>query len=562
MAFDRLTRPRPWRGCMAPPVGRRTFLRATARGGLGAGAAILLAACGGRSGQSQAASGTAAKPGTGGILRIAMSAGNIPFPTTPPNEGFEGRRFVGYQIYDGLYRWNVEQGDQIPTPQLALAEAVEMLDEITWIFHLRRGVKFHDGTPFTAESVVFHFDRVSKKDSPHFDELLAPLNASNFRYIGSYAAVDAYTVKIITKGPYAFLPDDLTFINFASPTAVERYGNKEYNQHASGTGPFIMTKYIDGQVMELTANQEYWRGRPRLDKIILYPQPEAASRLAALQSGDVDWAEVPPPDSVEQLRTQKYQVFLKPYPHGIMPQFNLYRPPFTDQRLRLALNYAADREGLAKLINNCGYPASQYYYKEHPFHDPTFEGYKYDPARAKALLAEAGYQPGSLRLKFAYTTGGSGNMWPGPMMEKIQSDFKAIGVETELIPMEWNTLISIFYDGLNHQKWRHLDIRWASPGPVARTSLNVFLSKQPSGAPNSQGYGNPAVDDLYTRAARTFDPEQQTRLLREMQGAVVRDAPFIAWMHDLNLRVLSPKVRGYVHPQSWFVDLTQVWMER
>ncbi len=537
----------------------------------GAAAVVYLAACGGstvsKSGSTPAAgvAGSGTSPsgngGSGGTLRIAMSAGNIPFPTTPPNEGYEGRRFVGYQIYDGLFRWNVEQGDKIPTPQPSLAESYALSDDKTaWTFKLKQGVKFHDGTPFNAQAVLFNLDRVWKKDSEFYDSTLAATNATNFRFFDTYSALDDYTVQITTKGPYAFLPYELAFITFASPMAVKTYGNKDYNQHAVGTGPFMVSKYVDGQVMELVANKDYFRGRPRLDKIVLLPTPEATTRLASLQSGDVDWAEVPAPDSVEQLKSGGYQIFMKQYPHGIMPRFNFLRPPFTDIRLRQAFNYAVDREGTANVVNKTGYAASQYFYKGHPYYDASFDGYHYDQARAKALLAEAGYGPGKLRVKFAYTTGGSGNMFPGPMMEKIQSDLKAVGVETDLQPMEWNTLITVGLQGLFDPRWQDIDILWSSPGPVAPTSLTTFLSKQPSGAQNVIGYGNPKVDDLYFKAAQTFDEAQQNSILAEMQGLAARDAAFIAWMHDLNLRAMSPKVKGFVQPQSWFVDLTQVWM--
>ena len=389
-----------------------------------AGLALVLAGCG---------SAAADPPPPGGELRIAMSAGNIPFPSTPPNEGYEGYRFVGNNIYDGLTRLNLDQNATLPTPQPALAESwTTSADLQTWTFHLRNGVRFHDGTPFDADAVIFQFDRLRTKDSEFYDATSAATAAAVFRYFDTWRKVDDATVEIHTTQPYAWLLWDLAAILFPSPTAVRTYGNAAYNQHATGTGAFRMTRYVDGEIMELTRNDDYWRGAAKLGRIVLYPQPEPASRLSMLQSNEVDWAEVPTPDSVQQLASEGYQISMGRYPHGIMPRFNMFRAPFAGNlALRQALNYALDREGTAALLNNVGYPASEYVYDGNPSFVAGNPGYHYDPERARQLLAEAGYAPGQLTITMAYPTGGSGNMYPDVMMQKLQADFAAIGVTDE-----------------------------------------------------------------------------------------------------------------------------------
>jgi peptide/nickel transport system substrate-binding protein len=527
--------------------------------------AAVAAACGGGGDGGDTASGGDGEGGSGGTLRIAMSAGNIPFPATPPNEGYEGYRFVGNNIYDGLTRYDLDQDDHIPTPQPALAESWELSeDELTWTFKLREDVTFHDGTPFNADAVIFQFDRVSKKDFELYDSVSASRYASYFQFVASYTKVDDFTVAVTTTQPYSFYLHDVAHIFYPSPTVVREVGNDNYNTRATGTGPFKMTRYVDGEIMELTANEEYWRGRPKLDKIELYPQAEPASRLAAIQAGEVDWAEVPSPDAVEQLEAEGYQVFLGEYPHGIMPRFNQFRAPFADNlALRQALNYALDREGTAALLNDVGYPAAQYVYEGHPDYAPDATEYSYDPERAKELLAEAGYAPGELNLKFGYTTGGSGNMFPGPMMEKLQADFAAIGVDVELQPMEWNTLISVGTEGLDSPAWSDIDVLWASPAAGMNPSgyRASFLCERPGPRRNASGMCNPDVDAAYFAAMATFDEAEQHAHLSDMVGAAADNADFLFWMHDLNLRVMSPDVQGYVHPQSWWVDFTIISMD-
>ncbi|WP_114559304.1 ABC transporter substrate-binding protein [Desertihabitans aurantiacus] len=517
---------------------------------------LLLSACG----QSDSRAGSSST--SGGTLQIAMSAANIPFPSTPPNQGYEGYRFVGNNIYDALTRLDLDQADTLPTPQPALAESWEMADDLmTYTFTLRQGVTFHDGTAFDADAVVFQLDRLKNPEFEFYSQTDAATAASATRYIDSWEKIDDHTVQITTTQEYTWLQWDLLSIYFPSPTVVREFGNQDYNQHATGTGPFRMTEYVDGEVMELTRYDEYWRGPAKLDQIILYPQPEAASRLSMLQSGEVNWAEVPSPDSMSQLEADGYQVFLGKYPHGIMPRFNMFREPFRDNlALRQALNYALDREGAAALMNGAGYPAKQWVYEGHPAYAPDNPGYSYDPERAKQLLAEAGYEPGELTLNFGYTTGGSGNMFPDVMMQKLQADFRAIGVEVTLTPVEWTVLISIGLDGLDSEQWEDIDVLWASPaaGMLPTGYNSSFMCKRPGGQANAAGMCDEVVDEQLTLASQQAEVADQNAHLQQMMDQAVSEAYFLFWMHDLNLRVMSPDVQGYVHPQSWWVDFTTI----
>ncbi len=528
---------------------------------------LIAAACGGSSGDSSSEGGSAdtggeAEGGTGGTLRIAMSAGNVPWPSTPPNEGYEGYRFVGNNIYDGLTRLNLDQTEELPTPQPSLAESWEVnADQTEWTFTLRQGVTFHDGTPFNADAVIFQFDRNKTPEFEFFDKINSARYNATFRYFKTWEKVDDYTVKFTMTQPYAWTLYDLLTVYFPSPTVVRAVGNDNYNPSAVGTGPFKMTKYVDGEVMELTRNDEYWGTKAKLDKIVLYPQAEAASRLAALQSGEVEWAEVPSPDAVPQLEAEGFQVMMGQHPGAIMPRFNEHRAPFKDNvKLRQALNYALDREGTNALMNNVGEPASQYVYEGHPDYVEDNPGYSYDLDKAKQLLAESGFEPGQLNLKMVYTTGGSGNMFPGPMMEKLQADFKAIGVNVNIVPVEWNTLITIGLEGLDKPQNADIDILWASPAAgMIPPGYNVtFLCDRPGPQPNAAGLCDPVINENYLAAMQAATPEESHEYVRKMMTAALDNAHFLFWMQDKNLRVLAPSVQGYHHAQSWWVDFTTI----
>ncbi len=515
------------------------------------------------SGDASAATDTS---GSGGTLRIAMSAGNIPIPDQFLTEGGEGKRFVGANVYDTLLLGNTEQGDTVPVPGPGLATSwVRAADNVTWTFKLREGVKFHDGSAFNADSVVFAFDRIMNKNFEFYSDSQRGAGSANFAQVASYKKVDDFTFEIVTKKPWSFLTYDLVSINIPSSAAIRQYGNKDYPQHASGTGPFKIAKYVDGQVMELVPNKDYWGDRKaKLDKLILYPMPEPAARLAALQSGQVDWAEVPPPDSIEELKSGGYNVLLKQYPHAIYYGFNVTKAPFNDPRVRQAIAYGIDRAGMVSIIAGAGKPASNLLYEGNPWRDTAFAGYSYDPAKAKALLAEAGVTL-PLQMTVVYPTGGSGNMWPGPMDEKFQQDMKAIGIEVSLAPLEWNTVLTLNRAGLYSPDYQKYDAYYFSPN--TQTPLGAFGSflseRLPSngGCCNGTGYSSKAFDEAISQAAAEFDPAKQSVLLAKANAVLTQDAPIVPVVHDLNLRVLSPKVRGWVQPQSWWGDFRSVWMK-
>jgi peptide/nickel transport system substrate-binding protein len=317
--------------------------------------------------------------------------------------------------------------------------------------------------------------------------------------------------------------------------------------------------------MELEPFADYWGGRPKLDKLVLRPMPDPATRLAALQSGEVQWAEVPPPDSVKQLRDSGYNVLLKQYPHTILLFLNIIDPPFDNPKVRQALQYAVDRDKMCKeLLNGLCLPAYQYWYEGHPWYDPELgKSFAYDPAKARKLLSEAGV-PTPLKVNIAYPTGGSGNMWPQPMMELLQANFKDVGVEMQISPLEWNNILTIQRASFGVPESRKYNGMYFSVGSLAPTSVMGFLPSRipPAGCCNVTTYKSDKFEKFAQSGVEEFDQAKQDALFRQAMGVEGADSPTIFVVHDLNLRVLSPKVRGFVQPQSWFADLKSVWVKK
>lgn len=503
---------------------------------------------------------------TGGVLKIAMSAGNVPIPDVACDQGAEGIRFVCNNLYDQLVHYNLDQSNTLPSPHADLATRWTVSpDHLTWTFYLRHGVSFTDGTPFNADAVIFNWERDSNTRFKYYDSVDAARLSSYTVHWASFKKVNEYEVQLTTTTPYSLELWDQTSVFYASPAAVEKWGNANYVQHATGTGPFVMTKYTNNVTMVLQPNKHYWAGPPKLQELQLFPEPEDASRLASLQSGSVNWAEVPSPDAIPELKGQGYQVFMdNHHPGAIMPLMNEFRAPLNNLKVREALNYAINRNATVAVINGTGLPASQYVPPGNPFFIPDDPGYSYDPAKAKQLLEEAGYGPGkkALNLQMAYPPNGSGNMFPEPMMEELQSNFKAIGVKLTITPIEWDTFLTIrTTGGLSAPQWSKYDIVWSSPtaGQTPTSFSQAFLCSV-GAIKNYVGYCDQKNTALWAEATATFNVARQNKLIQDIERNAMNDSAMLYWVIDRNLRVMNRDVHGYIQAQSWYVDFTKIWV--
>src|SRR5262245_25842901 len=213
--------------------------------------------------------------GRGGVLRIGMTAADIPYTAGQPDQGGEGYRFIGYQMYDALINWDLSQGDRLPdlVPGLAESWEVSKEDNTKWIFHLRRGVKFHDGTEFNADAVIWNMERIRNKDAPQFDPKQATFVDFNIPLLKSWRKLDDSTVEFTTIRPTSFVPYQLSFVLFSSPTQWEKLGRdwSTVAMQPAGTGPFRLARLVPRERAELEPFPAYWDPprRPKVDKLIL-----------------------------------------------------------------------------------------------------------------------------------------------------------------------------------------------------------------------------------------------------------------------------------------------------
>src|SRR5215216_2225994 len=225
----------------------------------------------------------------GGVLRIGMTAADIPYTPGQPDQGGEGYRFIGYQIYDALINWDLSQGERLPdlVPGLAESWEVSRADNTKWIFYLRHGVKFHDGSAFDADVVIWNMERIRNKDASQFDPKQAAFVDFRIPLLKSWRKIDDYTVEFTTTRPSSFVPYQVCYVLFSSPTQWEKLGRDwaKVAENPSGTGPFKLTRLVPRERAELESFPEYWDKKrvPKADKVILFPMPEATTRLAALR---------------------------------------------------------------------------------------------------------------------------------------------------------------------------------------------------------------------------------------------------------------------------------------
>jgi ABC-type transport system substrate-binding protein len=507
----------------------------------------------------------------GGVVRIGMTAADIPYTPGQPDQGGEGYRFIGYQMYDALINWDLSQGDRLPdlVPGLAESWEVSKEDNTRWIFHLRRGVKFHDGSEFNADAVIWNMERIRNKDAPQFDPKQAAFADFRIPLLKSWRKIDDYTVEFTTIRPSSFVPYQVCYVLFSSPTQWEKMGRDwaKVAENPSGTGPFKLTKLVPRERAELEPFAEYWDKKrvPKADKVILFPMPEATTRLAALRTGQVDWIEVPPPDGIPNLRQAGFQIIVRSYPHNWTYSLNLTGPPWNNKLVRQAANYAIDREGICKsLLNDTCAPAISEVYAGHPWFGNPKVRYEHNPQKAKELLKQAGYEGKRIKSSVLISTSGSGQMLPLPMNEYVQENLREVGIDLELVPIEWNTLILRLRKGFQDENASlgAMNVSYGFIDPFSAFTRFFHSDSQPPKSLNVMPYVNPEVDKLIEATELEFDLHKQSQILAKVHEIIVEDAPWVFIVHDLNPRALSPKVKGYVQAQSWFQDLTPVWVEK
>ncbi|MEO3475131.1 ABC transporter substrate-binding protein [Roseomonas sp. CAU 1739] len=447
-------------------------------------------------------------------LRVGIASADAGVLDPHLNSSTPGRGLLQW-IFNGLVR--IKPGELSPEfMEPDLADRWESsADGKTWTFHLRQGVQCHGGFgEFTAEDAVFSLNRAATRDTSAF--------SSDYGAFDRVEAVDRYTVRITLKENIPSLLGAV--MNYAGgfqvcKAAVEQMGNEGFRRRPIGTGPFAFAEYVPQQFARLTANDQYFRGRPQIREVMYRFIPSDAARDLAFQAGELDMI-YGRQDQTWYTRTQQLPnvrvVAMQPAEMSVI-HLNMTMPPLNDIRVRQAIAHAINREQIVQLRGpNTSVTALSVVPRGYLGHNPDTPLLPPDIARARALLAEAGH-PNGITIRAIHTT------LPGMMsvMEGVQAQLRRAGITLEITPVEHATFHAQIRQNLSQVV--HFQ---AARFPVADVYLTQFFhSRSIVGTPTAvTNFSHCRVADAEIDAARSAtDPAQAIAQWREAQVKIVRE---------------------------------------
>ena len=429
---------------------------------------------------------------------------------------------MGRYMYDGLLN-----NDALGVPRAALAESWTIGDDnLTWTFSLKKGVKFHDGSDFTAEDVAYTVEVCRTS-------LLKNFTAS----IDRVEVVDPHTVKIVTKAPTAVLLESLAALRILPKAYRTKLGETAFNQAPVGTGPYVFVEWVKEDHIAMKANEQYWGGAPKIGKVTFRPISNAATRTAALLTGEVDIIEDVPVRDVDKLKsTEGLSVVDRPSERLIYLHVDSHRPqgpgiigldrnPLADIRVRKALSMAINRDSIVKMImNGNAYATNQMVLKGRRGYVEDMPAPKYDPEEAKKLLAEAGY-PDGFKVYLDAPNGRYPN--DGQVAQALAGQLTKAGIQIELRLHPKTTFFDFVRPG---DKSSLVMTGWSEPIDVGEMASVLFYTrgKNPAkGGSNRGHYANPEFDALVDEADGTADPEKRRVILEKAARMIVEDGGIV-----------------------------------
>ncbi|QJR13236.1 ABC transporter substrate-binding protein [Usitatibacter palustris] len=444
-------------------------------------------------------------------------------------------------IYEGLTKRDANQ-KVVP----GLATSWKAIDDLTWEIKLRKNVKFHDGSPFTADDVVFTLKRVPNVPN-------SPSSFATFtRPIVDVKVVDPHTLIFKTATPHVLLPSDLASVYIISKLNGEKAETSDYNsgKAAIGTGPYKLVEYIPNQRIVLKANYGYWGGEEPWDKVTFKVLSNSAARVAALLSGDVQMIEsVPTADIAKLSKDPKLSLTDKVSNRVIYVHLNqstekappfvtakdgkpLEKNPFRDARVRKALSMAINRDAIAdRVMEKKGVPAAQLLPDIFYGTSRKLKVAKFDPEGAKKLLAEAGYPNG-----FALTIHGPNNRYinDDKIAQAIAQYYTRIGIDTKVETM----LATAYFPRATKLEFGYMVLGWGTEsgeqGSALRSLLATHDPAKGMGMNNRGRYSNPELDKALNDALVTMDDKKREGLIQHAAEVAMNDTGLIPIHYEVS----------------------------
>ena len=423
-----------------------------------------------------------------------------------------------------------------------LAESWGLVNDTTWQFKLRRGVRFHNGEPFTAEAIKVNVD-----------VMLAPetraSQASTFRVIQDVQTVDDYTVNLVTTAPNPVLPRTLSDFHIVAPKYLLEHGHQHIATRPVGTGPYRFVEWVKDSHLILEANPEYWGGVPAIKRMRIRPIKEDGARVAALLAGEVDWIWNVPYEMGRQIdasgRAQSKAVATaRVYVMGLHTMNPEY--PTAKREVRQAISYALDRDSLNRnIMAGYGLPVATLFHINAFGVNRDLKPHAYDPEKARQLLAQAGY-PSGFTIRMLGTQG----RYPKDreLAQAIVGQLAAVGITVDLQVLEFNSFLE--------EIWNH------------KAPMGLWSWGDSIGDPNSMMIRMHTCGDVWSQncladldalaKAQQFelDPQKRADILKRAQDIMYEEVPNVALFQIGQVWGISPKLVDWYEPRAdesfWF----------
>ena len=519
-------------------LSRRDFLKLSATG---IGGAFLLGTAGCGSGETIGGQ----QGGGGSVFTFGRGADSVGLDPINVTDGESLK--VGRQVFDGLLGFKPESTD--PAPALATEVPKPESGGTVYTFPLRQGVKFHDGTPFNADAVVFNFERWKNTDNEYHSG--GGSQSSDFAYydsmfggfdgdsvIKSVEATGEHEVRFTLREPLAPFVRNIAMSPFgiASPKAVKK-DVKGFWQNPVGTGPFKFESWDQGSTVRLSANQDWWGsklpvdqggGGPNVDTVVLRSIPDNTARVAALSGGELSAADGLTPDDVPTVeKNADLKVQTRPPLNIGYLAMNNNKKPFDDPMVRQAVNYAINMQAIVDgFFGNTADVAYNPMPPTVPFFNKNEEPYGYNPDKARQLLKETGHENGFeatlwyMPIPRPYMPDGEG------IAQAMQQDLRKVGIDVSLETREWGTYLEATGRGEHDMAL----LGWTGDNGDPDNFLNVLLSSKNATEKNAQNiayYQNPKVDKLLNQGQKTIDEDERRKVYYDAQEIINSDAPWV-----------------------------------
>ncbi|KAB2334656.1 ABC transporter substrate-binding protein [Cytobacillus depressus] len=517
---------------------------------------MFLVGCSGKSNQTSGDNGSSTSPSSpsGGdekkqdtlvFGRGGDSVSLDPITTT------EGETF---KVTENIFEKLLVYGESDTSVQPALAEEWEVSDDnLTYTFKLRQGVKFHDGTDFNADAVVFNFERWMNGNEEKFPyyTMFGGFKGDEGHVIKEVKALDEHTVQFILNRPQAPFLKNIAMSPFgiASPAAIEKYGDK-FRQNPVGTGPFKFVEWKQNDRIVLEKNTDYWmEGYPKLSKVIYRVIPENTARLNALANGEIDIMDgLNNSDEASVLSNPDLQIIERPSMNVGYIGFTVNRPPFDNKLVRQALSHAIDKQSIIdSFYGGKAEPAKNPMPPSIEGYNNAIQDYPFDLDKAKELLAEAGFADGFEMDLWAMPVARPYMPEAMKVAEVIQDNFSKIGVTANIQTVDWAT----YLDKAKKGEFDAYMLGWTGDNGDPDNFIYTLLDKDSIGSNNNSHYINEELHDILIEAQTETDQDKRNDLYKKAQELIKEDAPWVPLVHSTPLLAAVKDLQNYKpHPTN------------